>query len=187
MRIVLFMTLALSSAALSAACSDDESGSGSGGATSSSTTASTTSTSTTSTGGDGGGGPGGGGPGGGGPGGGAPGCGTGDATLTEVQAILTQRCATGSCHGNASTPSAQLDLRAGETHGELVDVDSLLCSAQQRVLVVAGDPDASYLLDKVKGDDTCGSQRMPPPPGNALSNDEIQTITNWICAGAPNN
>jgi hypothetical protein len=53
------------------------------------------------------------------------------------------------------------------------------------VLVTPGDPARSYLMNKVTGVGMCrGTQRMPI--GVPLVPSKIQTIADWICAGAQN-
>jgi hypothetical protein len=51
------------------------------------------------------------------------------------------------------------------------------------LLVAPGDPAHSYLVNKLTGVGMCpNSQRMPL--GTALTEAQIQTIVDWICAGA---
>jgi hypothetical protein len=52
------------------------------------------------------------------------------------------------------------------------------------VRVVAGDPDASYLVRKIE--DAVGIQGTAMPPGNPLSADQVQLVRDWIAAGALN-
>jgi hypothetical protein len=92
-----------------------------------------------------------------------------------VDPILAS-CAGGElCHGFGSVAYA---------YGQLVGARSADgCDAG--VLVDPGNLQRSYLLHKVTGRGMCpNSQRMPP--GGALAPDKIQTITDWICSGAPN-
>ena len=60
---------------------------------------------------------------------------------------------------------------------------ALECCAE-RSLIAAGDPEHSYLLDKLRGVNLCDGVRMPfeKPP---LSDADIQAISDWICEGAP--
>jgi hypothetical protein len=109
-----------------------------------------------------------------------------------VQPIFTASCALNNCHkpsvvmGVPVAPKAGLDLTAGVAHGEVVDMQSAQCAMSGgRTLVVPGSPTDSYLVDKTMGVDLCGTgKRMPPLM--ALSTAKIQTISDWICAGALN-
>lgn len=62
-----------------------------------------------------------------------------------------------------------------------VGVPSTECC--DRALVAPGDPNASYLVDKIEGRDLCSGSRMPygkaPLPGA-----DIEKIVAWVCAGA---
>src|SRR5450432_1144054 len=51
-------------------------------------------------------------------------------------------------------------------------------------LIAPGNPEQSYLLDKLRGQRLCAGVQMPvdKPP---LSDAEIQAISDWICEGAP--
>ena len=81
-----------------------------------------------------------------------------------------------------ANPSASLDLRAGASHGALVDVATDQCNGT-RTRVIPGDPENSYLLDKILGVDMCFGSKMPKM--SSLSATEIESISSWICAGAP--
>lgn len=51
--------------------------------------------------------------------------------------------------------------------------------------VLPGDAAGSYLYRKIAGGPYCNTPSDPMPPGAPLSADKIQTIANWINAGAP--
>jgi len=98
----------------------------------------------------------------------------------DVQAIWTTNCV--SCHG-ASMPQAQLTLVAGSSRAALVDQDmSTPCSDLKRV--VAGDPSASGLVDRLSGT-SCG-ERMPKGAA-PLTAGELVMIQSWILRGALDN
>lgn len=105
------------------------------------------------------------------------------ATFAQVQAIFSDYCAL--CHSGASEtslPAAQ-DLTDGKAYASIVDVDSIECAGMGgRKRVKPGDPDNSYLLDKLKGQDLCSGGRMPP--GVPLPDDKLATIESWIRGGA---
>ena len=49
-------------------------------------------------------------------------------------------------------------------------------------LVDPGNPDSSYLLIKVRGDDEIVSQQMPPD--KVLPAEQVEIIRAWIASGA---
>ena len=55
----------------------------------------------------------------------------------------------------------------------------------QRMLVAPGDPENSYLVQKLEGTHMCMGEKMPK--GGTITTAQLQTITDWICNGAPNN
>lgn len=62
--------------------------------------------------------------------------------------------------------------------------DTVMKSGDHAPVVVAGDSKGSLLAQKIQGTQTKG---MVMPPGGSLSKKEIQTILDWIGAGALNN
>jgi hypothetical protein len=99
----------------------------------------------------------------------------------DIQEIFNRRgCTASSCHG--SIPQGGLDLRAGTSYGELVDVPSV---QSPLVRVRPGHAqDSSYLVDRLDG--TSPAPRMPQG-GAPLDATDMQNIINWISQGAPNN
>ncbi|MGK3969027.1 cellulose binding domain-containing protein [Sorangium sp. So ce118] len=108
-----------------------------------------------------------------------PACGPDTAAFAEVVEILKGSC-TG-CHGSPAAP-AGLDLR--EAFGALVDQDARSCSSEH-ALVVPFMPSSSYLMNKLNDTGLCDPDESRMPPGTPLSADDIKTINDWICAGAP--
>jgi len=51
-------------------------------------------------------------------------------------------------------------------------------------LVVPGSLSRSYLMHKLAGIDMCPLTAKMPLAGTPLSSSEVQTIADWICAGA---
>nr|WP_244623210.1 CHRD domain-containing protein [Shewanella salipaludis] len=101
-------------------------------------------------------------------------------TLTSLQTeIFTPSCALSGCHAGAS-PQQGMNLSAGQTYSNIVGVMSNEVNSLNRV--TAGDPDNSYLVQKVEGTASVGG-RMPLG-GPALSNEQIQKIRQWIIDGA---
>lgn len=102
---------------------------------------------------------------------------------TDVQPILTTSCAKANCHAGTN-PDAGLDLREGAAYAELVNTSSTQCFGE-RTRVTPGDPEESYLFDKIRNKDLCGnSKRMPYPPTAMLPDEQRTLIEAWICAGA---
>ncbi|MBK6407355.1 MAG: hypothetical protein IPN03_09355 [Holophagales bacterium] len=103
------------------------------------------------------------------------------ATFARVQAeVFTPSCALSGCHAGPNPQQGQ-DLSAGRAYSQIVNVRS---AESSRLRIAPGDPDASYLISKVKGDATITGNRMPP--GSALSPDEVQLLVDWVRRGAPN-
>ena len=107
--------------------------------------------------------------------------------------LVAAGCAGEGSGGSASSGSAQIKAIQREiftpscaffgSYGGLLNVASTRCAG--RTLVVASDPDASYLLDKVGAStDRCGAQ-MPDIGGlPSLSDEQLEQIRSWIEAGA---
>ncbi len=102
----------------------------------------------------------------------------------DVQAIFDAKCV--SCHqptGFAALTGIPLDLRAEESFASLTDGASVQRS--DLPFVVAGDPEASFLFDKVDtGSPIVGSQM---PIGASLTDAEREIIRQWIADGAMDN
>ncbi len=99
--------------------------------------------------------------------------------FSEIQAnVFTPDCATSGCHagGNAA---AGLNLEEANSYAMLVGIQSGQDAGLQRV--EPGDPDNSYLVQKLEGT-ASGGQQMPP--GAPLPQAEIDVIRQWISDGA---
>ena len=59
--------------------------------------------------------------------------------------------------------------------------------APQLAYVRPGNPAASYLLEKVRGDAGISGSRMPLDGPPYLTSQQIAGLAAWIQAGAPNN
>ena len=114
-------------------------------------------------------------------------------TYVELRdSIFSVRCS-GRCHGSGGlTPSAAagpINLSGSSTRTELVDRASIL--GMGLVLVVPGDPGASFLLRKLTNDlPADGSLGQPMPQGEAIAwqmipQAELDRIRCWIAGGAP--
>jgi hypothetical protein len=96
----------------------------------------------------------------------------------DVEPILMSRCSGEFCHGLTMTSSSR-------AYAFLVNQPSVECD-DSRSLVMPGDLDHSYLVDKMLGRNLCAGHPMPRGLGNGLSADEVRAVTDWICEGAPN-
>lgn len=96
----------------------------------------------------------------------------------EVQPIFDARCV--ECHGIAD--NGGLDLRGGQSYGDLVGVESPNYGAPR---VEPGDPSGSVLYDKITGGGVYGDQM--PLGRTPLSGAQIETIRTWIAQGALDN
>lgn len=97
----------------------------------------------------------------------------------EIQAtIFTPICT--NCHIGAGAPQG-LRLDAANSYALLVNVASNEVPALLRVN--PGNPDASYLVQKIQGNAAVGG-RMPLG-GQPLPQDRIDLVRSWIAAGAP--
>lgn len=100
-------------------------------------------------------------------------------TLAQLSAdIFTPKCATAGCHAN-SFPSENMPLTAERIAAAIISVPSNQRSSLMRI--APGDPDNSYLLQKVRG---TGAGSQMPLGRSPLSQDEIQLIVDWVAAGA---
>ena len=100
--------------------------------------------------------------------------------FSEIQAnVLTPTCATTGCHQGAGAPQG-LRLDAANSYGLLVGVPSSQSSSVLRT--APGDPNNSYLIQKLEGTASVGAQ-MPlnAPPVEQAS---IDVIRQWITDGA---
>jgi len=95
------------------------------------------------------------------------------------------RAACTSCHSDQGrTPAAGLNLRRETAYAQLVSVRSGQRSDLMRVS--PGDPDNSYLVQKLEGHSQITGQRMPRTGGPYLTDGQMMIIRRWIERGAPN-
>lgn len=101
-----------------------------------------------------------------------------EATLAQVGEVFAVSCALAGCHSGGQ-PAADLSLE-GDFAARIVGVASGQRPDLQ--LVEPDNPDGSYLLIKVRGDDAIVSQQMPP--GAPLPAEQVEIIRAWIASGA---
>ncbi len=85
-------------------------------------------------------------------------------------------CAFSSCHGAGA---AGLTLDGESDYERLVGVPST--QSEGMFLVVAGDADSSYLMQKLRGESELGDSM---PPGALLDDVLLRQIAGWIDEGA---
>jgi len=71
----------------------------------------------------------------------------------------------------------------GWSYDELVNVHSTQC-CDHRFIVQPNAPSRSALVQALRGTNDCVGQM---PPGGPLPQADIDTITAWVCQGAPRN
>lgn len=92
----------------------------------------------------------------------------------DVPALFVERCST-ECH-EGEDPAAGLDLATPGIEERLVAQASHICPG--RVRVVPGDPDSSFLVEKVDGSPECG---LPMPMSEQpLSQRELACVRSWV-------
>ena len=104
-------------------------------------------------------------------------------TFSQAQIqVFTPSCASVNCHKGSSSQYG-LDLSNGLAYANLVNVPS--GQAPTLNLVSRGNPNQSYLVQKIEGTAEIGDQM--PLNGPALNTDLQQLLRNWIAEGARNN
>ncbi len=94
----------------------------------------------------------------------------GPTYVQDVRPILAARCV--KCHSGANPPRG---LR-------LDTYEHVLAGSTYRAVVVPGDPDASELVRRIRGESV---PRMPFDGPPFLDEAQIRLIEAWIAAGAP--
>jgi hypothetical protein len=92
--------------------------------------------------------------------------------------IFARNCVFSSCHG-ATSPNEGMSLVA-PTYATIVGVAS--SEAPDLMRISPGNPDASYLLQKISSATPRDGVRMPPD--QPLPANKIEAIRAWIAAGA---
>lgn len=108
--------------------------------------------------------------------------------FSEIQVkVLTPSCALSGCHNEASKKGG-LILVEGQSFAEMVDVPAQQAGAlaDGKILVIPGDPDNSYLIQKLEGPESGEGLEMPPG-ARVISDAAILAIREWVAQGAQNN
>jgi len=102
-------------------------------------------------------------------------------TLASIQAnVFSVNCAIPGCHGGG-TVQFGLRLDPGFSAGNLINVASP--RDPNLIRVIPGNPDGSFIIQKLEGTQTLGD-RMPDF-GPYLPQSTIDVIRQWIQDGAP--
>jgi hypothetical protein len=103
-----------------------------------------------------------------------------ETTDTSGRAACTQ------CHTNAGgrTPSGGMNLSHDVAYATLVGVGTR--GKTGAVRVIPGDPDHSYIIQKLEGASGIVGERMPRTGGPYLTEGQISIIKRWIETGANN-
>ena len=102
-------------------------------------------------------------------------------TLDSIQVnVFSVNCAVPGCHGGAGAQQG-LRLDPGFSYSNLVNVASPRDA--NLIRVIPGDPDSSFIVQKLEGTQPLGD-RMPQG-GPYLPQSTIDVIRQWILNGAP--
>ena len=98
-------------------------------------------------------------------------------TLSQLkEEIFTPRCATSFCH-SGSSPASNQSLVADRIAQEIIDVESVSDANFKRI--APGDPDNSYIIKKLRGDDGIVGRQMPDDGTAPLPDEDIAMIITW--------
>jgi len=91
-------------------------------------------------------------------------------------------------NGTGGNQNNGLDLTSGNSHAGLVNQPTFEApDVPPRWRVLPGEPDSSYIIQKISSASPKAGNRMPLDGPPFLSENEIQLIIDWIEEGAPNN
>jgi hypothetical protein len=115
-----------------------------------------------------------------------------EPTFTSIQREIFEttdaagRVACVGCHtNNGRTPAGGLNLNHDVAYEQLVNVASR--GKPSAVRLVPGDPDASYIVQKVEGAPGIVGLRMPFSGQPFLTSGQTLILRRWIALGAPRN
>jgi hypothetical protein len=111
----------------------------------------------------------------------------GPPTFVATYQIIMARCTGATCHIGATKPGGGLAMNdRASAYKALVGVNAASCRGEKRV--VASNPDKSELVHVLTRTmlGTCNPPQMPEGQPK-LPQNEIDTVSAWIKAGAPNN
>ena len=77
-----------------------------------------------------------------------------------------------------------LFLAAKEAYNKIVSLRAENCT--DKGLMQRSNPEQRYLVDKLMGGNLCDGKRMPLASTRYLYDPALETVINWVCAGAKN-
>ena len=115
-----------------------------------------------------------------------------EPTFSSVQSQIFEttdvagRQACVNCHTNVGrNPSGGLNLAHGVAYDQIVNIASARKAGAIRI--IPGDPDSSYLVQKLEGRTGILGARMPISGPPYLTDGQILILRRWIALGAPRN
>lgn len=103
-------------------------------------------------------------------------CATDEGVIARV---FSATCTSRGCHGSVGA-RARLDLESPGLSERIRGAQSVHMACRERLLVVPGNPPASFMIDKILGEaDGCGD---PMPLRGRLSAAERRCVSEWIAA-----
>jgi hypothetical protein len=103
--------------------------------------------------------------------------GAGGSPGQSVEGVFLVNCGNPVCH-DSDQPAADLDLVSPNVASRTVDVNSVEPNCGSEIIVIAGDPDESYMMKKIlNAPGICGGQM---PLGTILGAEETEVIRQWI-------
>ena len=113
-----------------------------------------------------------------------------DPTFASIQRDIFEstdaagRTACTQCHSSTGrTPSGGLNLNHDVAYEQLVN--AAVREKPGALRVIPGDPDNSYLVQKLAGTSGITGRRMPQNGPPYLTDGQISIIRRWIAIGAP--
>ena len=115
-----------------------------------------------------------------------------EPTFSSIQAEIFEktdsagRVACTTCHTSTGrNPSGGMNLNHDVAYAQIVNAATRAPVGKTRV--IPGDPDNSYLIQKLEGSAGISGKRMPNNGPPYLTDGQILVIRRWIAIGAPNN
>jgi hypothetical protein len=102
-------------------------------------------------------------------------------TFTELhERVLQPSCVFATCHQKGASAAGMMPLDRDVAHASLVDAAAV--GAPGRIRVIPGDPEQSYVIEKITSPTPTAGEQMPPDA--PLEAERVELIRAWIEAGA---